>query len=320
MSACSSCKKNDEAINDADVAADKASLVASALQGSNTDLSHVVGALTNPLPSLGVHGSTITWSSSNASIVSNNGQTVVRPAFGQANADVTMTATLSKGTVSDSKTFALIVLASTVNPDATSVAADKAVLKVSAILGANPDSAHVTLPLTNPLPSLGTNGSSIAWASNNSAVISNDGKIVTRPAYGKSNANVTMTATLSKGNLSDTKIFALIVLATTPSSDSAAVKADMAALTDVSIQGGNIGGLGAVTIALTNPLPSVGTHGSTITWNSSNPAVVSNDGQTVVRPAYGQQPAGITMTATIVHGIVSETKLFELMVVPIQTN
>ena len=193
MGACK--RTNDEAINEADVAADKASLVASAIVGSNTDLSHIVGALTNPLPSLGTHGSVITWSSSNPAIVSNNGQAVVRPAFGQANADVTMTATLSKGTVSDTKTFALIVLASTVNPDATSVAADKAALKVSAILGANPDSAHVTLPLMNPLPSLGTNGSSIAWASNNSAVISNDGKIVTRPAYGQPNANVNMTAT-----------------------------------------------------------------------------------------------------------------------------
>ena len=313
MSACSSCKKNDEAINDADVAADKASLVASALQGSNTDLSHVVGALTNPLPSLGVHGSTITWSSSNSSTVSNNGQTVVRPAFGQSNANVSMTATLSKGTVSDSKTFALIVLASTVNPDATSVAADKAVLKVSAILGANPDSAHVTLPLTNPLPSLGTNGSSIAWASNNSAVISNDGKIVTRPAYGKSNANVTMTATLSKGNLSDTKIFALIVLATTPSSDSAAVKADILAFDPNSICGNNIN-IGYITGPLKNPLPSVGPNGSTITWVSDNPAVVSNDGQTVVRPAYGQPPTLVNMTATFTKGTVSETKIIGLMV------
>ncbi len=35
-------------------------------------------------------------------------------------------------------------------------------------------------------------------------------------------------------------------------------------------------------------LPLAGTHGSTITWESSTPSVISNDGQTVIRPSAGQ--------------------------------
>ncbi|MDO8490131.1 MAG: hypothetical protein Q7S47_01810 [bacterium] len=92
------------------VAADKAALVASLIQGSNADLSHIATALTNPLPSSGANGSTITWASSNVSVVSNDGQTVQRPDFASGDATVTVTATLTKGSVTSTKAFTLIVL------------------------------------------------------------------------------------------------------------------------------------------------------------------------------------------------------------------
>lgn len=92
------------------VASDKEALTNDFIKGGNANLSNVTTTLTNPLPSLGSNGSTITWVSNNTSVISNNGQIVVRPVFGSGNTTVTLTATITKGAVSDTKTFTLIVL------------------------------------------------------------------------------------------------------------------------------------------------------------------------------------------------------------------
>lgn len=98
----------------AKVAADIAALTANNIKGTNADLSHVIGALANPLPATGsVNGSTITWASDKPAVVSDDGQTVVRPAAGESNATVNLTATVKKGTVTDTKDFTLTVLAET---------------------------------------------------------------------------------------------------------------------------------------------------------------------------------------------------------------
>jgi len=219
-----SCSKSDEPLpepkpnatgnpDSAAVAADKAALVDASIKGANPDLAHITMPLTNPLPSLGANGSAIVWKSNNVSVISNDGQTIVRPAYGQPNANVTMTATLSKGNVSDSKNFALTVLAITVNPDSVAVAADKAALVDASIKGANPDLAHITMPLTNPLPSLGANGSKITWVSSDTTVVSNDGQTIHGATYGDPDKIVTFTATITKGAVSDTKAFILTVFA-----------------------------------------------------------------------------------------------------------
>jgi len=58
-------------------------------------------------------GSTITWASSNSGVIATDG-TVTRPAFGAGNAIVTLTATITKGTLSpETKVFTLTVLAQT---------------------------------------------------------------------------------------------------------------------------------------------------------------------------------------------------------------
>jgi uncharacterized repeat protein (TIGR02543 family) len=54
-------------------------------------------------------------------------------------------------------------------------------------------------------------GSSITWQSDNEAVISNDGMVI-RPSASDSDATVTLTATISRGELTDTKEFNLTVL------------------------------------------------------------------------------------------------------------
>lgn len=58
-------------------------------------------------------------------------------------------------------------------------------------------------------------------------------------------------------------------------------------------------------------LPSTGEHGSTITWTSSNPAIIANDG-TVTLPT--DNDVTVTLTAAITKNGVSDTKEFTLTV------
>lgn len=294
------------------VAADKAALTDNVIKGSNPDLAHVWSPLETFITLSGANGSTIAWSSDSPSVVSDNGWFVVRPASGAGNTTVHMTATISYGTVTDTKVFTVTVLAGTLMTDGTQVDADKTALSDITIKGLNPDLTHITTAL-NPLPSLGTNDSVITWSSDSPSVVSNDGQTVVRPAYGAANATVNMTATITYGMASDTKVFALTVLAQTTDPDAAKVAADKAALTDTVIKGANTD-LAHITSALANPLPSTGSNGSAITWVSDTPSVVSNDGQTVVRPAYGAGNASVHMTATITKGAATDTKVFALTV------
>lgn len=67
--------------------------------------------------------------------------------------------------------------------------------------------ADLTLPATQ-------NGSTVTWSSDKTDVITNDGKI-TRPEKGSEDAIVTLTATLTLGSASDTKVFEVTVKAET---------------------------------------------------------------------------------------------------------
>lgn len=90
---------------------------------------------------------------------------------------------------------------------------DRDALTENLIKGTNPDFNHITSALANPLPSIGTNGSTITWQSGNKAVVSDDGQTVKRPAYGENDANVYLTATIKKGSVTVTKVFFVTVLA-----------------------------------------------------------------------------------------------------------
>ncbi|MBZ4644878.1 MAG: hypothetical protein JG777_367 [Clostridia bacterium] len=161
------------------------------------------------------------------------------------------------------------------------------------------DTSAVVSNLT--LPTKGANGSTIIWTSSHKDVVADDGT-VTRPAYGKGNTTVTLTATITKGDASLTKQFTVVVLEDTDLSQ--AVAADKAAL--------NLGEINAVRGNLT--LPSVGANGTTITWKSDNEAVIAVDGK-VTRPANGSGNVTVKLTATITKGTVSDTKEFIVTVI-----
>lgn len=177
-------------------------------------------------------------------------------------------------------------------PDDQKVARDKAWLDLG-------DVSAVTDNLT--LPTKGAAGSDITWTSSEPSVISADGA-VTRPEAGDGDAEVILTATIKAGAVEDTKTFTVTVKQQLTARE--IVEGDTEDLA--------LSGLAAVSQNLT--LPSTGTRGSSVTWESSRPDIIAADG-TVVRPV--GEPAEVTLTATISYGDESRTKNFTAIVVPI---
>ena len=182
--------------------------------------------------------------------------------------------------------------------DSQAVAADKAALDFDDFRGTNTEQNAVTSNLA--LPGSGSNGTMVVWTSSDDAYVSNAGA-VTRPSLAAGDQTVTLTATISKGDASDTKVFTLVVKA--QMTDGEAVPAAAAALTFDKIRGTNTSP-DAITGNLV--LSSAGEHGTTITWNSSDPGTISNTG-VVTRPAAGQPDASVTLAATIRKGTESTT-------------
>lgn len=89
------------------VLAAKANLDEAKILNGNASLSSVTKNLLFPTTS--IHSTSISWSSTNTNILSTNG-TVTRPTKGSGNSIVELTATITKGLVSDTKNFSVTVL------------------------------------------------------------------------------------------------------------------------------------------------------------------------------------------------------------------
>ncbi|MFF2093341.1 immunoglobulin-like domain-containing protein, partial [Paenibacillus sp. NPDC058174] len=278
------------------VAADKATLEVSF--GSGDSATNVTKDLT--LPAAGASGTTITWSSSDATVVDEDGK-VTRPSYTAGDKEVTLTATITKGGVTETKTFTVKVKAS-LPTDAEAVADDKAALEVS--FGSGDSATNVTKDLT--LPTAGASGTTITWSSSDATVVDEDGK-VTRPSYTAGDKDVTLTATITKGGVTETKTFTVMVKASLPT-DAEAVADDKAAL-EVSFGSGD----SATNVTKDLTLPATGASGTTITWSSSDATVIDEDGK-VTRPSYTAGDKDVTLTATITKGGVTETKTFTIKV------
>ena len=81
------------------------------------DVDYDMAALTLPqstkknltLPKIGETGSAITWSSSMQEVLSDDGKVLKRPLFGEADAEVTLTASVSNGETTKTRNFKVIV-------------------------------------------------------------------------------------------------------------------------------------------------------------------------------------------------------------------
>ncbi|PIH04506.1 immunoglobulin-like domain-containing protein [Clostridium combesii] len=137
----------------------------------------------------------IEWKSSNNDILSNTG--VVKRTNKDEN--ITLTAVLKKGTVKKNKEFNIIVKGNEVKTEDTlKLISDS--LKID-----NINSIEKDINLETSL-----DGANIIWKSSNEAIIDNTGK-VKRPIVGRPDANVVLTATISKNGKSVTKEFNVIV-------------------------------------------------------------------------------------------------------------
>jgi uncharacterized repeat protein (TIGR02543 family) len=184
-----------------EVASDIASLVIGFAEGDSADsvMSDVV------LPTSGSQGTRITWESNNPACIDTTG-TVVRPAYSTGDAQVQLTATVERGTARETRAFNLTVV-KLPQTDAEAVVADKEALAIG--FSGLDSAATVTQDVT--LESNGNSGTTISWQSNVPQTISTAG-VVTRPDYtGESDVEVTLTATISKGAISETKTFPLTV-------------------------------------------------------------------------------------------------------------
>jgi beta-xylosidase len=184
-------------------------------------------------------------------------------------------------------------VASLAPSDADLVAADKAALSLG-------DLSAVTTNLT--LPTKGDRGSTITWSSSNTAVIANNGT-VTRPAPTDDPANVTLTATLTRGTATDTKTFQATVLPAEGDQQKADADAAAISIPDIDDVRGNI------------TLPTSGSHGSTIAWASDNTSIIDTTG-VVHRPAHGSDPATVHLTATVTVGSATATRQITATVTP----
>ncbi len=194
-----------------DTSADYSWLTGDRLLKDNTNLDNVTGDLNLPLE--GPNGSAISWESSAPGIVDIAGSPgmVTRPDYTAGDRTVTLTAAISKGDVSVTKVFSVVVKAAS-QTDEESLARDMDWLTVSRTLGDNVSQYAVVSSLS--LPPTAPNGSMVTWESSVSEVISSSGDVV-RPAQGEAHRSVTLTAVLTKGGLQDTREFPYTVLAET---------------------------------------------------------------------------------------------------------
>lgn len=210
---------------------------------------------------------------------------------------------LFKGRIRDFRVYNRALAASEVEQLSLPVARqgvsdDKAALSLG-------DTSGVTADLD--LPKTGTaGGSTITWASDNTDVVSDSGK-VTRPASGEPDGHATVTATLKKGTVTDTKSFDVTVL---PDFDDATA-------TERAAQSLAVHNLDDVRGNLT--LPAAGDYGTTVSWSSADEKVIEDDG-VVHRPAHGDGSTTVALTATVTKGAAKATRTFTAKVPELPAN
>lgn len=171
-------------------------------------------------------------------------------------------------------------------------AADR--LDYSHFLNKNISKDQITTNLS--FPEKGEFGAKVTWKSQNEDLITNQGEVI-RPAHEQGSQSVDLIATLSDGPYSLTKRFTVTVVS--KSSDAEAVRADAEAL--------KVHNINDVRGNLT--LSTAGANGSTITWVSERPGMVTPTGE-VTRPAHGSGDAAVKLTARIKLNQEELTKAF----------
>ncbi|MDI4643719.1 immunoglobulin-like domain-containing protein [Cohnella hashimotonis] len=269
------------------------------------------------LPAASANGTTIEWSSDDPQVIDAETGKVSRPTFEAGDAAVTLTATVSKGIVKQTKTFLVNVL-KLPEPgghmtDLQAVMADLGALAVGYAEGDGPTGTTKNVSL----PTASANGTTIVWSSDAPQIIDAATGQVNRPAFEAGDAAVTLTATVTKGVVEQTKTFLVNVLKLAEAggnnggemTDQEAVTADLGSLAIV-----YAGGDGPASVTKDIVLPTASANGTTIVWSSDKPQVVEAATGKVNRPAFEAGDAAVTLTATVTKGIVEQTRTFSVKV------
>ena len=147
-----------------------------------------------------INNSVVTWKSSNTAIISADGK-VTRPAAGQGDANVTLTATLILNGIAETKQFDILVLEDSDENNSAYLAEVAEAFE----LGIGYVTENITLPET--IKGIVT----ISWRTSDASLISVTGQ-VNRPKAGEGNKTVTLTAVLRLGQAMIEKPFVVTVL------------------------------------------------------------------------------------------------------------
>lgn len=175
---------------------------------NENDPAYEYGTVSMPLNLMttGKYGSTISWQSSDSAIIDSDGNIYPRDTESPAN----LTANLSAGTAEpDSKSFTF-TLVSGISDDEVAIAKDYDALTAGVV--AKYDGGSLSVKRSLNFVTRGAYGSEISWSTSNKEYITSSGRII-RPRFDCENAEVTVTATLTRGSAVRTKSFNLTVLA-----------------------------------------------------------------------------------------------------------
>ncbi len=237
-----------------------------------------------------VCASSITWTSSDSSIIDTSGNITQ----GSEEKTVTVKGTITKGEFSTSKELLITVSKATItNSDAI------AKLLFESIKESNLTKNQIMSKL-NLIDTI--LGKTITWTSDNESSISPYSGYVTRAS---NDETVRLTATIG----SETKVFELKVLKA-QTTDTQIVSNDKNLLTIASLLDKNIDA-NNIKYNLVKPLPSIAANGSSITWASSNTSYITLDGD-VIRDSSNDKY--VTLTATITSNTQSDSKEFNFKI------
>ncbi|AXX29229.1 family 43 glycosylhydrolase [Actinosynnema pretiosum subsp. pretiosum] len=178
-------------------------------------------------------------------------------------------------------------------PDRERVRRDSASLTIG-------DTSLVTEDLV--LPTSGPHDTTISWHSTNPGAVSATGE-VTRPRAGLLPSSALLTATTTRGDAKQRRLFAVTVRPQPTDREKVAEAVKALTVWDADDVRGNL------------TLPTTGLHGTTVTWTSSAPDVVTPTGE-VTRPEHGQPAGRVRLTASVGSGSRTELRHFALSVTP----
>lgn len=220
---------------------------------------------------------------------------VTRPSFETGDKEVILTATVTSGSVSKVKEFNLIVKKDGIT-DSQAV-----IMDLNSIVLPKETKKDLMLPTTGKL------GSEITWESSNKGVITNLG-IITRPGTDEIEALVTLTASITKGSVTETKEFKVKVIQWTIEEE---INDTAEKLTWDYIKGQNAS---KTAISSNLHLPKVAEHGVKVVWTTSNDKYCTIEG-VITKPSYTVGPIVLSLTAELEHKGLRKTVEFPGLVI-----